>query len=101
MVMHAVGQRLGAGSMQIVDLRQLSSWQIEPLLAEEARHWREDLRWDYRTSLELIKKFVDLYSPRSAILGWAPGQLRVLRARRAQRPGRRPVRLSRVIRSRN
>jgi ribosomal protein S18 acetylase RimI-like enzyme len=48
--------------MRIVDLHQLSSRQIEPLLAEEARHWREDLRWDYRTSLELIKKFVDARS---------------------------------------
>jgi ribosomal protein S18 acetylase RimI-like enzyme len=48
--------------MLIVDLRQLTSRQIEPLLAEEARHWREDLRWDYRASLELIKKFVDAKS---------------------------------------
>jgi len=48
--------------MLIVDLRQLTSRQIEPLLAEEAQHWREELRWDYRTSLELIKKFVDAKS---------------------------------------
>jgi len=48
--------------MLIVDLRQLNSRQIEPLLAEEAQHWRDELRWDYRTSLELIKKFVDAKS---------------------------------------
>ena len=48
--------------MQIVDLRQLSSWQLEPLLAEEAQQWREELRWDYRASTELIKKFVDARS---------------------------------------
>jgi ribosomal protein S18 acetylase RimI-like enzyme len=48
--------------MLIVDLRQLHSRQIESLLAEEAQHWREELRWDYRTSLELIKKFVDAKS---------------------------------------
>jgi ribosomal protein S18 acetylase RimI-like enzyme len=48
--------------MRIVDLRQLNSRQMEPLLAEEARHWREELRWDYRTSLDLIKKFVDARS---------------------------------------
>jgi ribosomal protein S18 acetylase RimI-like enzyme len=48
--------------MPIVDLRQLNSRQIEPLLAEEAQHWREELRWDYRASLELIKKFVDAKS---------------------------------------
>jgi ribosomal protein S18 acetylase RimI-like enzyme len=48
--------------MQIVDLRQLSSWQLEPLLAEEAQQWREELCWDYRPSSELIKKFVDARS---------------------------------------
>ncbi len=48
--------------MRITDLRQLGSRQIEPLLGEEARHWREELCWDYRASLELIKKFVDAKS---------------------------------------
>jgi ribosomal protein S18 acetylase RimI-like enzyme len=48
--------------MQIVDLRQLSSWQLDPLLAEEAQQWREELRWDYRPSTELIKKFIDARS---------------------------------------
>jgi ribosomal protein S18 acetylase RimI-like enzyme len=60
--MHATSQRLGTGSMQIVDLRQLSSWQLEPLLAEEAQQWREELCWDYRASTELIKKFIDARS---------------------------------------
>ena len=41
--------------MQMVDLRQLSSWQLEPLLAEESQQWREELCWDYRASTELIK----------------------------------------------
>ena len=49
-------------SMTIVDLRQLSSRQIEPLLTEEAQRWREELRWDYRASLDLIKKFVEARS---------------------------------------
>jgi ribosomal protein S18 acetylase RimI-like enzyme len=48
--------------MTIVDLRQLSSRQIEPLLAEEAQHWRDELHWDYRSSLDLIKKFVEARS---------------------------------------
>ena len=48
--------------MAIVDLRQISSRQIEPLLAEESQHWREELHWDYRPSLNLIKKFVDARS---------------------------------------
>src|SRR6202049_4140744 len=48
--------------MQIVDLRQLTSRQLDPLLAEEAQQWSQDLRWDYRASIELIKKFVDARS---------------------------------------
>src|SRR5580692_3596496 len=48
--------------MSIVDLRQISSRQIEPLLTEEARHWKDELHWDYRPSLNLIKKFVDARS---------------------------------------
>jgi ribosomal protein S18 acetylase RimI-like enzyme len=48
--------------MSIVDLRQTNSRQITPLLEEEAQRWREELHWDYRASLELIKKFVDARS---------------------------------------
>ena len=48
--------------MQLIDLRQLTSSQLEPLLAEETQQWREDLHWDYRPSTELIKKFVDARS---------------------------------------
>lgn len=48
--------------MSIVDLRQTNSRQIAPLLDEESRCWREELHWDYRASLELIKKFVDARS---------------------------------------
>ncbi|HTC65407.1 MAG TPA: GNAT family N-acetyltransferase [Candidatus Saccharimonadales bacterium] len=48
--------------MQIVDLRQLTSRQLEPLLAEEAVQWREELHWDYHGSTELIKKFIDARS---------------------------------------
>jgi ribosomal protein S18 acetylase RimI-like enzyme len=62
MIVHSATQKQGAGPMQIVDLRQLSSWQLEPLLAEEAQQWREELRWDYRASTDLIKKFIDARS---------------------------------------
>ena len=58
----ATSQRVGTGPMQVVDLRQLSSWQLEPLLAEETQQWREELCWDYRASTELIKKFIDARS---------------------------------------
>ena len=45
--------------MSIVDLRQTTVRQIEPLLEEEARHWRDELHWDYRGALELIKRFLE------------------------------------------
>ena len=48
-----------ATPMQIVDLRQLHSRSLETLFQEESRHWREELHWDYRPSIELIRKFID------------------------------------------
>jgi ribosomal protein S18 acetylase RimI-like enzyme len=48
--------------MNIVDLRQTSVRQLEPLLEEEARHWRDDLHWDYRGALELIKRFLEAHA---------------------------------------
>jgi ribosomal protein S18 acetylase RimI-like enzyme len=60
--MCAASQRLETFPMQIVDLRQLSSRQLEPLLAEEAKQWKQELCWDYQASIELIKKFVDARS---------------------------------------
>ena len=46
-------------AMRILDLRQVSAVQIENLLREEARHWREELHWDYGTAVDLIKRFVE------------------------------------------
>lgn len=48
--------------MSIVELRQLTARQLEPLLEEEARHWRDALYWDYRPSLDLVKKFLEARS---------------------------------------
>jgi ribosomal protein S18 acetylase RimI-like enzyme len=48
--------------MNIVDLRQVSVRQIEPLLEEEARPWRDELHWDYRSALDLIKRFLDAHA---------------------------------------
>ena len=45
--------------MHITDLRQLNSRKLQPLLEEEARHWLDELRWDYRPSMQLIQRFVD------------------------------------------
>jgi ribosomal protein S18 acetylase RimI-like enzyme len=49
-------------TMTIVDLRQLTARQLEPLLQEEARYWRDELHWDYRNSIEVIRRFVDARS---------------------------------------
>src|SRR5262245_15392265 len=49
-------------TMSVLDLRQATSRQIAPLLDEETQKWREELHWDYRGSLDLIKKFVDARS---------------------------------------
>lgn len=45
--------------MQIVELRQLYSRSLENLFEEEIRRWREELHWDYRPSIDLIRKFID------------------------------------------
>lgn len=46
-------------TMQIVDLRQVHSRSLEVLFQEEAHHWRDELHWDYRPSIDLIRKFID------------------------------------------
>jgi ribosomal protein S18 acetylase RimI-like enzyme len=48
--------------MNIVDLRQTTVRQLEPLLEEEAIHWRDELHWDYRGALELIKRFLQAHA---------------------------------------
>jgi ribosomal protein S18 acetylase RimI-like enzyme len=48
--------------MNIADLRQITVRQLEPLLEEEACHWRHELHWDYRSALELIKRFLDAHA---------------------------------------
>jgi ribosomal protein S18 acetylase RimI-like enzyme len=48
--------------MNILDLRQTSVRQLEPLLEEEARHWRDELHWDYRGALDLIKRFLEAHA---------------------------------------
>lgn len=48
--------------MNIIDLRQATVRQLEPLLLEEANHWRDELHWDYRSALELIKRFLEAHA---------------------------------------
>lgn len=48
--------------MNIIDLRQTTVRTLEPLLLEEAGHWREQLHWDYRAALDLIRRFLDAHA---------------------------------------
>jgi ribosomal protein S18 acetylase RimI-like enzyme len=45
--------------MQIVDLRQVHSRSLESLFREEVERWRDELYWDYRPSIDLVRKFID------------------------------------------
>jgi ribosomal protein S18 acetylase RimI-like enzyme len=45
--------------MQIVDLRQVHSRSLEHLFREEVARWRDELYWDYRPSIDLVRKFID------------------------------------------
>jgi ribosomal protein S18 acetylase RimI-like enzyme len=54
---------LGSSSfMNIIDLRQTTVRQIEALLLEEAKHWQDELHWDYDGALNLIKRFLDAHA---------------------------------------
>jgi ribosomal protein S18 acetylase RimI-like enzyme len=48
--------------MNIIDLRQTTVRQIEALLLEEAKHWQDELHWDYESALNLIKRFLDAHA---------------------------------------
>jgi ribosomal protein S18 acetylase RimI-like enzyme len=45
--------------VQVVDLRQIESRSLDAVFHEEIRRWREELYWDYRPSIDLIRKFID------------------------------------------
>jgi len=45
--------------MEILDLRQLRSRDLEPLLAEEQRAWESRLEWDYSHTASLILRFME------------------------------------------
>ena len=46
-------------SFRLVDLRQVRASEIDELFDEEAAHWLNELHWDYRPSLDLIRRFID------------------------------------------
>ena len=46
-------------STEILDLRHVSARQMRPLLEAEARLWEQTLRWDYRSSTELLLEYLN------------------------------------------
>ncbi len=46
-------------AMEILDLRQFRSRDLEPLLAEERNTWQRRLDWDYSNTASLILRFLD------------------------------------------
>jgi ribosomal protein S18 acetylase RimI-like enzyme len=47
-------------SPEIVDLRRLTSRNLEPLLEEETTEWWDALEWDFEKSADLVRRFIDL-----------------------------------------
>jgi ribosomal protein S18 acetylase RimI-like enzyme len=48
-----------AAQPEILDLRHFSAATLRPLLAEESRVWSDRLRWDYRSSANLLLDYLD------------------------------------------
>ena len=49
----------GLSSNEILDLRHVSARQMRPLLEAEATLWEQTLRWDYRSSTELLLEYLN------------------------------------------
>lgn len=45
--------------IEVLDLRHYSARQLLPLLEAECREWNARLRWDYRTSADLLLQYLD------------------------------------------
>src|ERR1700690_95664 len=50
----------GAHRPTLVDLRQLRSEDLDPMLDEEVAAWRDLLDWDFGKSADLVRRFVDM-----------------------------------------
>jgi ribosomal protein S18 acetylase RimI-like enzyme len=48
-----------APQIEVLDLRHFSARQLRPLLERESEVWRERLRWDYRSSTELLLQYLE------------------------------------------
>ena len=66
MAMAALVDPMAAGP-EIVDLRELSGRELDPLLLEETVEWQRELDWDFSRSADLVHQFADM----RALLGYA------------------------------
>src|SRR5215831_17704573 len=53
---------------QVVDLRRLTSRDLDPLLAEECAEWLAELEWDFSKSADLVRRFTDMRALSGAAL---------------------------------
>lgn len=51
--------RVPARSLETVDLRNVRTSDIEPLLLEETREWHQELDWDFSKSADLVRQLVE------------------------------------------
>ncbi|MCI0403140.1 MAG: GNAT family N-acetyltransferase [Acidobacteria bacterium] len=56
----AVAPRLSP--FEVLDLRMLPASALAELFEEERRHWETELRWDYGSSVELLRRHIDAHS---------------------------------------
>ena len=48
-----------ASHVEVLDLRHFSSQHLRPLLDNETRTWAQLMAWDYRSSAEMILRYID------------------------------------------
>src|SRR6266403_2449419 len=46
-------------TVEILDLRHYTSADLRPLLDREAEVWAERMTWDYRSSADMILRYID------------------------------------------
>ncbi|MGE5644226.1 MAG: GNAT family N-acetyltransferase [Acidobacteriota bacterium] len=51
-----------ARAPDLVDLWQVRAHELEPMLREEIRTWRELLAWDFRASADLVRRFIEVHA---------------------------------------
>ena len=46
----------------LLDLWQIRGQDLDPMLEEEVRTWRQELDWDFQPSADLVRRFVDVHA---------------------------------------